>query len=132
MIAIATAPPAVASTPSVAYAAPLPPRVPPRSGRERVPPEVVIEAINRALVFFPECAGVRVGARAWEVRPDAAGCNWSEGSLVVRVHGTVGAGAFNALRDVIAEARARYDVVLPDPGAEDEDDAAETAVAWAA
>ncbi|HEX2204527.1 MAG TPA: hypothetical protein VHG91_14545 [Longimicrobium sp.] len=81
--------------------------------RETVPPELLLAEINRALSERPETATVRVGGRRWVLRSAEAGaCNWCETSLVVRVHGTVGPQCFAVLREVIADARARYDLLL--------------------
>jgi hypothetical protein len=92
---------------------PAPPRRPPATrsqAPELVSGEQLLEAMNSALAANPECAGMRLGARSLEAVTGMRGCNWSDSDLVVRVHGTVGPRAFEALRRVVADARARYDV----------------------
>ena len=83
--------------------------------RETVLPDVLLAEMNRALSNRSETATVRVGGRQWKlVEAEGGACNWCETSLIVRVHGTVGPRAFASLREVIAEARARYDLALPE------------------
>jgi hypothetical protein len=79
----------------------------------RVTPDKLLVILNEMLASQPACEGMRFGARQWEVDERAAGCNWSETSLIVRVHGTTSPGAFAVLRQVIADARAEFDLVLP-------------------
>lgn len=79
----------------------------------RVAPARLLEVLNQELAARAECEGVRLGARRWEVVEGAAGCNWSETSLIVRVHGTTRPGAFPALRQVLADVRAGYDLLPP-------------------
>lgn len=81
--------------------------------RETLLPDALLAAMNHALSTRPETATVRVGGRRWKlVEAEGGACNWCETSLIVRVHGTVGPQAFAVLREVIADARARYDLAL--------------------
>jgi hypothetical protein len=77
----------------------------------RVAPARLLEVLNHELAARAECEGLRLGARKWEIEEGAAGCNWAESSLIVRVHGTTRPGAFPALRQVVAEIRAGYDLL---------------------
>jgi hypothetical protein len=79
----------------------------------RVTPDKLLVILNEMLASQPACEGMRFGGRKWEIEEHAAGCNWSETSLIVRVHGTTPPGAFAVLRQVIADARAEFDLVLP-------------------
>lgn len=81
---------------------------------QEVTGDELLAALNRELSSHPECEGMRLGAARWERDTHVAGCNWSETSLIVRVHGTVGPPAFAVLREILADARARYDVRLED------------------
>ena len=85
---------------------------PPR--RETLTGSELLAILNGALAGKPGCDGVRLGAGRWELEADAVACNWSETSLIVRVHGTTSPQVFAILRQVIAEARDRYDVRLED------------------
>jgi hypothetical protein len=79
----------------------------------RVTPDKLLSILNEMLASQPACEGVRFGGRRWEIEEHAAGCNWSETSLIVRVHGTPPPGIFPVLRQVIADARAEFDLVPP-------------------
>jgi len=79
----------------------------------RVTPDKLLTILNEMVASQPACEGIRFGGRHWEVNELAAGCNWSETSLIVRVHGSTRPGAFAMLRQVIADARAEFDLVLP-------------------
>ena len=79
----------------------------------RVTPDKLLVILNEMLASQPACEGLRFGARSWEVNELTTGCNWSETSLIVRVHGTTAPGAFAVLRQVIADARAEFDLVPP-------------------
>lgn len=79
--------------------------------REVIGTEQLLDAINRELAARQETASVRVGAGRWEIAEYSAGCNWSESSLIVCVHGSAGPEVFAVLRQVIADVRARYNVV---------------------
>lgn len=79
----------------------------------RVTPDKLLSILNEMLASQPACEGVRFGGRRWEIDKHAAGCNWSETSLIVRVHGTPPPGIFPVLRQVIADARAEFDLVAP-------------------
>ncbi len=79
----------------------------------RVTPDKLLSILNEMLASQPACEGVRFGGKRWEVDELAAGCNWSETSLIVRVHGTPAPGIFAVLRQVIADARAEFDLVSP-------------------
>lgn len=76
-----------------------------------VTPAKLLEVLNQKLAEHPECEALRLGARKWEVEEGAAGCNWAETSLIVRVHGTTPPGAFATLREVVAHVRAEYDLL---------------------
>jgi hypothetical protein len=79
----------------------------------RVTPDKLLVILNEMLASQPACEGMRFGGAKWEVDERAAGCNWSETSLIVRLHGTTAPGAFAVLRQVIADARAEFDLVIP-------------------
>lgn len=79
----------------------------------RVTPAKLLEILNEMLASQPVCEGLRLGGHNWEINELAAGCNWSETSLIVRVHGTTRPGAFAMLREVIADARTEFDLVRP-------------------
>jgi len=79
----------------------------------RVTPDKLLVILNEMLASQPACEGMRFGGRKWEVDEQALGCNWSETSLIVRLHGTTAPGAFAVLRQVIADARAEFDLVIP-------------------
>ncbi|HEU4452872.1 MAG TPA: hypothetical protein VFR81_07420 [Longimicrobium sp.] len=91
------------------------PAAPRPAGRRaiRVTPAKLLEILNGMLASQPVCEGVRLGGHNWEVNELASGCNWSETSLIVRVHGTTRPGAFAMLREVIADARTEFDLVRP-------------------
>lgn len=80
----------------------------------RVTPAKLLEMLNQGLAAQPECEGIRLGAQKWEIDESAAGCNWSETSLIVRVHGTTRPGAFATLREVLADVRAEFDLLAPE------------------
>lgn len=89
-----------------------PPGVPARR-RELVSAHVMLGEMNRALAERDECAGMSVQAGRWMAEPSDLVCNWSISSLQVRVSGATHPLAFARLREVVAQARARYDVLLP-------------------
>lgn len=82
--------------------------------RETLSPGELLAAMNHALGRHSECAGVRLGVARWTHAVPGEPSNWCETSLVVRVHGSASPNVFACLREVIADARARYDVHFPD------------------
>jgi hypothetical protein len=95
-------------------ASPLPALDPAPPERERLSPRALVRRINSELRSRPECADVRVGSGRWQVDDLADDCNWSEASLVLCVCRMVGQNQLAELARVIAQARERYDVDLPE------------------
>jgi hypothetical protein len=80
--------------------------------RRALEPDVLIAAINAELAQRPECAALSISGRRWPLVEGGEQSNWSEANLALQVTGPLPPSAFATLREVIAEARRRYDVLL--------------------